>query len=124
MSDEIAICPSCGGRFNPVRDNHRFTYCFYGCQRRAAQYKYDHGTIDGFKVKVIVGSAAWRELNDQRVARDKLMARRDAEYAKLGTRVTVEVRDLRDSELGCIMRVETRGQRCIGWRSCGHVSHT
>ena len=55
--------------------------------------------------------------------RRRNLAARDAEYAKLGTRVTVEVRDLRDSELGCIMRVETRGQRCIGWRSCGHVSH-
>ena len=121
MSDEIAICPSCGGRFNPVRGNHRLTYCFYGCQRRAVQYKYDHGTLDGLKVKVIVGSAAWRELNDPHVACANRLARRDAEYAKLGTRVVVDCVKTTD---GRTLVVETRGQRCIGWRSCGHVSHT
>lgn len=123
MSDEIAICPSCGGRFNPVCGNHRRTYCFYGCQKRAAKYKYDHGTLDGIKVKVIVGSAAWRELNDPRVACAMRQSRRDAEYAKLGTRVVVEVRDLRDSELGCIMRVENRGNVPIGFGAAAHISH-
>ena len=120
MSDEIAICPSCGGRFNPVCGNHRRTYCFYGCQSRASAYKYDHGTLDGLKVKVIVGSAAWKALNDPHVACANRLARRDAEYAKLGTRVVVDCVKTTD---GRTLVVETRGQRCIGWRSCGHVSH-
>ena len=38
-------------------------------------------------------------------------------------KVTVEVRDLRDSELGCIMRVENRGNVPIGFGAAAHVSH-
>ena len=121
MSGEIAICPACGGRFNPVCGNHRRTYCFYGCQWRGSAYKNNHGTLDGLEVKVIVGSAAWKELNDPRVACANRLAKRDAEYAKLGTRVTVDCVKTTD---GRTLVVETRGQRCIGWRSCGHVSHT
>ena len=39
-------------------------------------------------------------------------------------RVTVEERDLRNSELGTIMRIEWRGQRCIGRHAVDHVRHS
>ena len=51
----------------------------------------------------------------QAAMRDRL-AQRDAEYAAHAAPVTVEERELRNSELGCIMRVEWRGQRCIAPR--------
>lgn len=42
-------------------------------------------------------------------------ARRRIEIGQETAPVTVEVRGG--------VRIETRGQRCIGWRSSGHVSH-
>ena len=48
------------------------------------------------------------------------LAARDAEYAKLGTRVVVDCVKTTD---GRTLVVETRGQRCAGWRSCVKVSH-
>ena len=55
-------------------------------------------------------------------ARAVRLARRDAEYAAEHVPVTVEVRDLRNSELGQIMRIETRGQACIAPRIT-HIGH-
>ena len=55
-------------------------------------------------------------------ARAVRLARRDAEYAAAHVPVTVEVRDLRNSELGQIMRIETRGQVCIAPRIT-HIGH-
>ena len=49
-------------------------------------------------------------------ARAVRLARRDLEYAAAHVPVTVEERDLRNSELGQIIRIETRGQRCIASR--------
>lgn len=49
-------------------------------------------------------------------ARAERLARRDLEYAAAHVPVTVEERELRNSELGQIIRVETRGQRCIAPR--------
>lgn len=121
MSDEIAICPSCGGRFDAWKHYVRCECCSRGCAKRVHDYRKKHGTLDGLEVKVIVGSAAWKELNDPHVACANRLARRDAEYAKLGTRVVVDCVKTTD---GRTLVVETRGQRCIGWRSCGHVSHT
>ena len=53
------------------------------------------------------------------------LAKRDQDYARspYAPRVTVEERELSNSELGTIMRIETRGQCVIGWRAAGHVSH-
>ena len=42
--------------------------------------------------------------------------RRILERSRETATITVEERDLRKSELGCIMRVEWRGQRCIAPR--------
>ena len=42
--------------------------------------------------------------------------RRIIERIRETATITVEERDLRNSELGCIMRVEWRGQRCIAPR--------
>ena len=55
-------------------------------------------------------------------ARAVRLARRDAEYAAAHVPVTVEVRDLRNSELGQIVRIETRGQVCIASR-CNFTTH-
>ena len=49
------------------------------------------------------------------------LAKRDLDYAESGCAapVTVEERDLRNSEIWQIIRIETRGQRCIA----PHVTH-
>ena len=123
MSD-YSICPSCGGRFYATRGHAHAKYCCPLCQKRAQAYHMKFGTLDGLKYGVFIGTAAYLERHNPKLARAKRLAQRDAEYAAHAPKVTVEVRDLRDSELGCIMRVESRGNVPIGWRSCGHVSHT
>ena len=124
MSNELAICPSCGGHFRAKVGNHRLKFCCIHCQKRANNYKYDHGTIEGMPCKVIKDSARWRELNDPKLAREKRMARRDAEYAAHAPKVTVEEREFNDSELGMVIRrVETRGQPCIGFHAAALVKH-
>ena len=115
MSNELAICPSCGGHFRAKVGNHRLKFCCIHCQKRANNYKYDHGTIEGMPCKVIKDSARWRELNDPKLAREKRMARRDAEYAAHAPKVTVE-------ERGGVV-IETRGQPCIGFRAAALVKH-
>ena len=121
MSDDLAICPSCGGHFYPVRGNHRSKYCSIPCKNRANCYKHRHGTLEGFQVKVLGGSARWLELNDPRRRRAERLARRDAEYAAHAAPVTVEQRQFRDSELGMVMRrIETRGNRFCGSFSGAH----
>ena len=59
-----------------------------------------------------------RARKEQKFMMRARLAKRDIDYAESGCAapVTVEERDLRNSELGCIMRVETRGQRCIAPR--------
>ena len=57
-----------------------------------------------------------RAEREKKKARAERIAQRDAEYAAHAAPVTVEERELRNSELGCIMRVEWRGQRCIAPR--------
>lgn len=108
MAEEIAICPACGGHFNPVVSWYRRDFCSKGCARRAVVYKKTHGTLEGLPVRVTVKTAKWRELNDPRLARAARMAARDAAYAKLGVAVTVVERD------GVV--TETRGQRCVAPR--------
>ena len=112
---KVKACAHCGKPF--VTRHLEQQYCCHGCAMNH-RYKDACTKLSGER---LVQREAKRAAAERRRS---YLARRDAEYAKLGTRVTVEVRDLRDSELGCIMRVETRGQRCIGWRSCGHISHT
>ena len=109
---KVKSCVHCGEPF--VAKHHQQQFCSKEC---ANDHQCECAKLAGERR---VQREAERAAAERRRA---YLARRDAEYAKLGTRVTVEVRDLRDSELGCIMRVETRGQRCIGWHSCGKVSH-
>lgn len=66
-----------------------------------------------------------REREEKKFMMRARLAKRDQDYARspCAAPVTVEERDFGNSELGTIMRIETRGQACIGWRSCGHISH-
>ena len=89
MSEEIDICPACGGHFNALKHKVRCECCSKGCGQRACAYRRKHGTLEGLPVKAIKGSAKWRELNDPRYGRAARLAVRDAEYAKLGVTVTV-----------------------------------
>ena len=59
-----------------------------------------------------------RARRNEKFMRRARLAKRDLDYAESGCAapVTVEERDLRNSELGQIIRVETRGQRCIASR--------
>ena len=61
---------------------------------------------------------------NRKCAMRKRLAKRDRDYAESGCAapVTVEERDLRNSELGRIMRIETRGQACIASR-CDFIPH-
>lgn len=99
MTEEIVICPACGGRFDALKSDHRHDYCSVSCAGRARNYKRRHGTLEGLPIKITVGSAKWRELNDPR----RHLAARDAAYEALGVPVTVVERG--------DVRVETRGNR-------------
>ena len=76
---------------------------------------------------------ARRELKHQLKAREEQkfmmrarLAKRDIDYAESGCAapVTVEVRDLRNSELGQILRIETRGNLCIGAYAVNHSTNS
>ena len=65
-----------------------------------------------------------RARNASKSAMRARLEKRDRDYAESGCAapVTVEERDLRNSEIGCIMRIETRGQSCIA-SHCKHITH-
>ena len=111
---KVKACVHCGNPF--VAKHHQQQFCCHGCAMNHRN-KDDCTKLEGERR---VQREAERAAAERRRA---YLARRDAEYAKLGTRVTVEVRDLRDSELGCIMRVENRGNVPIGFGAAAHVSH-
>ena len=108
MTEELAICPACGGSFNPIESRGGKDFCSKSCERRAVIYRAEHGTLEGLPVRWTRRSAKWRELHDPYWARAARMAARDAEYAKLGVAVTVVERD------GVV--TETRGVVCIAPR--------
>ena len=116
MTEEMSICPACGGHFDASREWGKNEYCSRNCAQRANAYKHHHGTLDGFPVKAIKGSAKWRELNDPRRARAVRLAEQDAEYAKLGVAVTVVDR-------GDVV-VENRGTVPLGFGAVAKVKHS
>ena len=117
MTEEIDICPACGGHFNALKHKvRRCECCSRGCAKRAQAYRKKNGSLEGFPVKVIVGSAAWRELNNPRRARAVRLAEQDAEYAKLGVAVTVVDR-------GDVV-VENRGTVPLGFGAVAKVKHS
>ena len=65
-----------------------------------------------------------RARNARKSAMLARLEKRDRDYAESGCAapVTVEERDLRNSELGRILRIETRGPRCIA-SHCKHITH-
>ena len=92
------LCPICGKPVPPSKTRPR-KYCSKKCENKGHYL-----------------GAIWREgLARKNETRARLCARDEA-YEKVAAPVTVEVR-------GGI-RIETRGQRCIGWRSSGRVSHS
>lgn len=111
MSDEYAICPSCGGKFKVVFGNHRRTYCCRACNVRCLEYKRRHGTLDGMPVVEVIGSAAWKARHDPHAWRAERLAKRDAAYAANAPKVTVEEHV---KPGGRVVVIETRGNRCIG----------
>ena len=64
-----------------------------------------------------------RSRNERKKEMRKRLIKRDLAYAENAAPVTIEERDLRNSELGQIMRIEWRGQRVIGARAVGLVKH-
>ena len=110
--DKVKACVNCGEPF--VAKHHQQQFCCHECAMNH-RCKDDCTKLEGERR---VQREAERAAAERRRA---YLARRDAEYAKLGTRVTVDCVKTTD---GRTLVVETRGQRCIGWHSCGHVSHT
>lgn len=86
-------CPICGAPIPPSKTKPR-KFCSKKCCLRSRY--------------VFKPSGVSLELSAER-------KRRQLEQCRETASITVEVR-------GGI-RIETRGQRCIGWRSSGHVSH-
>ena len=103
---KVKACVHCGNPF--VAKHNQQQFCCKECAN-------DHQKLEGVKR---VQNEATRAAAERQRAR---LAKRDAEYAKLGTRVVVDCVKTTD---GRTLVIETRGQPCIGWRSCGHVSHT
>ena len=106
---KVKACVHCGNPF--VAKHHQQQFC---CKECANDHQWECAKLAGERR---VQDEARRAAAERRRA---YLARRDAEYAKLCTRVTVDCVKTTD---GRTLVVETRGQRCIGWRSCGKVSH-
>ena len=111
----VKVCPTCGKRFEA--DDEELVYCSVKCFRKMNKKR--RGLSETKKLEGVkrVQKEATRAAAERRRS---YLAQRDAEYAKLGTRVVVDCVKTTD---GRTLVVETRGQRCIGWRSCGKVSH-
>ena len=107
---KVKACVHCGEPF--VAKHHQQQFC---CKECANDHQCECAKLEGERR---VQRETERAAAERRRA---YLARRDAEYAKLGTRVVVDCVKTTD---GRTLVVETRGQRCIGWHSSGHVSHT
>ena len=116
MTEELAICPACGGSFNAHMAWGEKEYCSVRCAKRATVYKKAHGTLEGLPIKAVMGSAKWHELNNPRRARAMRLATQDAAYAKLGVAVTVVDR-------GDVV-VENRGTVPLGFGAVSKVKHS
>ena len=66
-----------------------------------------------------------RARRNEKFMRRARLAKRDLDYAESGhaAPVTVEERDLRNSEIGQIIRIETRGRCGIGAFAANHYTH-
>ena len=106
---KVKACVHCGNPF--VAKHHQQQFC---CKECANDHQWECAKLAGERR---VQDEARRAAAERRRS---YLARRDAEYAKLGTRVVIDCVKTTD---GRTLVVETRGQRCIGWRSCGKVSH-
>lgn len=107
---KVKACVHCGEPF--VAKHHQQQFC---CKECANDHQWECAKLEGERR---VQREAERAAAERQRAK---LAKLDAEYAKLGTRVVVDCVKTTD---GRTLVVETRGQRCAGWRSCGHVSHT
>ena len=108
------ICSRCGKEIESKR--RRQTYCSITCSAKALKRGKRGGAtlapIDEWSLRPMLRK---REAAD--IERRERLAARDADYAgsPCAAPVTVEERGNRV--------IETRGRCCLGWRSCGHISH-
>ena len=110
--------PECGKQFFG-RKNARFCSDKCRCRagylsRRGYRKMADYRRSESAQFKVKTESLLKRRKREREEMRQRL-AQRDALYAAHAAPVTVE-------ERGGV-RIETRGQMCIGWRSSDKVRH-
>lgn len=102
------VCPVCGKSFKTLYKKH---VC---CSRVCSHIKAGRTLRTLSYQRSVVGKR--REMLGR-------LADRDAAYAENAAPITIEERDLRNSEFGQIMRIEWRGQRVIGCRAADRVRH-
>ena len=110
----VKVCPICEKRF-ATPDPHR-VYCSKDCKfhRRKKLYGNEvQRNYDSLK-------ALRRTRRDEAKRQRSRLAKRDAEYAKLGTRVVVDCVKTTD---GRTLVVENRGRVPAGFGAAAHVSH-
>ena len=112
-------CPICGAPVPPSKARPR-KYCSLKCAQKVASRRYRERAHANAPTKLAVKSLRemQKDREDAKLKAWSRLEKRDADYAAspCAAPVTVE-------ERGGI-RIETRGQRCIGWRSSSHVSHS
>ena len=107
-------CPECGKKFEPCYKQQ--VCCGYSCsgirKARLRGLRMNRDAVNQRKKR----AERMAKKSEMELRRERLAAR-DADYAEspCAAPVTVETRGNRV--------IETRGRCCLGWRSCGHVSH-
>ena len=127
----VLKCPVCGAPVPPSKGVKPRKFCSLKCACKEAQSSFRRRRNEYARENepTKLAAKALRKMQQEREdAKLKIRARlraRDAEYAasQCAAPVTVEERDLRNSELGQIVRIETRGRCCIGCRASGFVTH-
>ena len=104
-------CPICGAPVPPSKGVKPRMFCSHKCALKSKRKR----------TYVSLAQMQRDRANNESKARARLRAR-DADYAASPCAARVTVDCVRTTD-GRTLVVETRGQRCIGWRSCGKVSH-
>ena len=108
-------CPECGKKFEPCYKQQ--VCCGYSCANiRKAKLRGLRMNSHAVNQRKRRAEQKAKKKSEMELRYERLAAR-DADYAgsPCAAPVTVE-------ERGNLV-IETRGRACLGWRSCGHVSH-